>query len=58
MPVRDGFQATADIRQLETQRIASDSGHGNIMSRLKVIALSGLASPEDKERASSVGFDG
>ncbi|PVF92733.1 hypothetical protein CPB86DRAFT_819388 [Serendipita vermifera] len=58
MPVRDGFQATADIRGIETQRIASESGHGNIMSRLKVIALSGLASPEDKERASAVGFDG
>ena len=57
MPVLDGFQATINIRQIETERMAAGMGREG-PSRLKVYALSGLAAPEDKERASSIGFDG
>lgn len=58
MPVLDGFQATANIRQMEMERMSTTTSHEGIHSRLKVYALSGLAAPEDKERASSIGFDG
>jgi len=58
MPVMDGFQATADIRQIETQRVASSIGYQGLDARLRIYALSGLASPQDKERANSLGFDG
>lgn len=58
MPALDGFQATFDIRQIETRRVAASISHEGFNSRLKVYALSGLASSEDKERASSLGFDG
>jgi CheY-like chemotaxis protein len=58
MPVLDGFQATTDIRRVETQRVAASINHEGFNGPLKVYALSGLASQEDKERASSLGFDG
>jgi CheY-like chemotaxis protein len=58
MPVLDGFQATTDIRRVETQRVAASVSHERFNVRLKVYALSGLASQEDKERASLLGFDG
>jgi CheY-like chemotaxis protein len=58
MPILDGFQATTYIRRIETQRVAASISHEGFNGRLKVYALSGLASQEDKERASSLGFDG
>lgn len=58
MPVKDGFLAAADIRLLESKRILARSDSIQDTSRIKIYALSGLASPEDKERASSIGFDG
>lgn len=58
MPVKDGFLAAADIRQIESLRISGRSTPDKDWSRMKIYALSGLASPEDKERASSIGFDG
>jgi CheY-like chemotaxis protein len=57
MPVMDGFNATSAIRGIEKQRMAAASV-GDFTARLKVYALSGLASPEDKERAATIGFDG
>lgn len=55
MPVKDGFEATAAIRAIERNRISS--GLSSSSSKVKVCALSGLASPEDRERAQTVGFD-
>jgi CheY-like chemotaxis protein len=57
MPVMDGFNATSAIRVIEKERMAATS-LGEFSGRLKVYALSGLASPEDKERAATIGFDG
>lgn len=58
MPVLDGFEATAKIRQMEGERQSGIIDLNTMNPRLKVYALSGLAAPEDKERASSIGFDG
>ena len=57
MPVMDGFNATSAIREIEKRRMAATS-LGEFTGRLKVYALSGLAAPEDKERAATIGFDG
>ncbi|KAG8756805.1 His Kinase A domain containing protein [Serendipita sp. 396] len=54
MPVMDGFQAAINIRSLESKR----NGSGESARPLKIYALSGLATPEDKQRASEIGFDG
>ncbi|KAG8846248.1 His Kinase A domain containing protein, partial [Serendipita sp. 411] len=54
MPVMDGFQAAINIRSLESKR----NGSGESARSLKIYALSGLATPEDKQRASEIGFDG
>jgi CheY-like chemotaxis protein len=58
MPVKDGFVAAADIREIESKRILARPDPSQGRSRMKIYALSGLASPEDKERASTIGFDG
>jgi CheY-like chemotaxis protein len=57
MPVMDGFDATAAIRKIEKERI-NIASQENSTERLMVYALSGLATPEDKERAATIGFDG
>jgi CheY-like chemotaxis protein len=57
MPVMDGFDATAAIRKIEEERINMASREDST-ERLMVYALSGLATPEDKERAATIGFDG
>ncbi|OLL25998.1 Hybrid signal transduction protein dokA [Neolecta irregularis DAH-3] len=49
MPVMDGFQATAEIRKIESQR---KNG-----KRSKIIALTGLAANEDRDRAFAAGVD-
>ncbi|KAG8807370.1 His Kinase A domain containing protein, partial [Serendipita sp. 399] len=55
MPVMDGFQAAANIRSLESEQKTLP---GESPRTLKIYALSGLATPEDKQRASDIGFDG
>lgn len=57
MPVMDGFQAATAIREIEAER-KTDSGAQDFSPRLRMYALSGLASPEDKEKARAIGFDG
>lgn len=57
MPVMDGFEATAAIRKIEKERI-NPASREDSTERLRVYALSGLASLEDKERATTIGFDG
>lgn len=54
MPVMDGFEATAAIRQIELGRSRTDASSPSLI----VYALSGLASPEDKTRAATIGFNG
>jgi len=49
MPIMDGFKATAEIRKIEAQR--KDG------KRSKIIALTGLAANEDRERAFVAGVD-
>ncbi|CCA73502.1 hypothetical protein PIIN_07455 [Serendipita indica DSM 11827] len=53
MPVLDGFSATQRFREVEAERGLMEDHR-----RLPIYALSGLAATEDKERASSIGFDG
>lgn len=63
-----GIGATKAIRQLEATRqstharsasLPSDSTKRlDVRSRLKILALTGLATPEDKKRAFSSGVDG
>ncbi|GAB1317949.1 hypothetical protein MFIFM68171_08159 [Madurella fahalii] len=48
MPVMDGFEATREIRRLETEAGTS---------RCKVVALTGLSSDMDRDKASASGFD-
>ena len=49
MPVLNGFEATARIRELE--RSGAGSGH------MPVVALTANASPEDRERSLAAGMD-
>lgn len=59
MPVMDGFDAAAAIRQIEVKRNMMTTGtRRDSTIRLQVYALSGLATAEDKERAATIGFDG
>ena len=50
MPVMDGFEATQQIRQQETEK--SDD------ARIPIIALTANTGEEDKKRAYKTGFDG
>ncbi|KAH7382747.1 hypothetical protein DE146DRAFT_760575 [Phaeosphaeria sp. MPI-PUGE-AT-0046c] len=52
MPVMDGFEATRQIRKME-----SDSGNASTGRRIFIIALTGLASQEDEDGAFSAGVD-
>lgn len=63
MPVLDGFQATAAIREKEAERAQATprggaAGGNKIASRVKVLCLTGRSSEEDKRKAFSVGADG
>ncbi|ODQ49803.1 hypothetical protein SAICODRAFT_28142 [Saitoella complicata NRRL Y-17804] len=51
MPVKDGFDATRDIRQIESEQ---DGGVGR---RAKIVALTGLDTPGDVKRAYECGVD-
>lgn len=54
MPIMDGFDATSAIRQIEEKRLTNiPAGR-----RIKVFALTGLDTPEDKEHAVIIGFNG
>ncbi|RJE21353.1 hypothetical protein PHISCL_06310 [Aspergillus sclerotialis] len=52
MPVMDGFEATRCIRSLERER-KGDDGDGKAI----IIALTGLSSPKDEEKALEAGVD-
>lgn len=54
MPIMDGFDATSAIRQIEEKRLINMNNN----RRIKVFALTGLDTPEDKEQAVIIGFDG
>ena len=58
MPVLDGFGATQKIREIEKARRTSSSSPTLPPSRVTILALTGLATPEDKRRAFGSGVDG
>ncbi|KFY25471.1 hypothetical protein V493_04610 [Pseudogymnoascus sp. VKM F-4281 (FW-2241)] len=52
MPRMDGFEATRAIRLLEAERAEYSSS-----SRVRIVALTGLASQRDRDEAERCGFD-
>lgn len=54
MPLKDGFEATEEIRKIEASRCVPNEEQ----TRIKIYALTGMSTREDKERAVSIGFDG
>ncbi|KAG8830211.1 His Kinase A domain containing protein [Serendipita sp. 399] len=55
MPHKDGFEATREIRQLEAEW---NTPRRNGIPPTKVFAITGLATPEDRVKATETGFDG
>ena len=61
MPVLDGISATAEIREIEAKRLHehATSAKGTDPPRpVKILALTGMSSLEDKRRAFEAGVDG
>ncbi|KAL5486193.1 hypothetical protein ACEPAI_7238 [Sanghuangporus weigelae] len=61
MPVLDGISATAEIREIEAKRLLEHarSQMGTELPRpVKILALTGMSSLEDKRRAFEAGVDG
>jgi CheY-like chemotaxis protein len=70
MPVLDGLSATRAIRSIESARRSAHSRSASLpttpdpalrdqlLQRAKILALTGLATPEDKKKAFSSGVDG
>jgi CheY-like chemotaxis protein len=56
MPVMDGFQATREIRRIESERVSSNSSP-EPTNRSYIIALTGLASDRDHDDALAAGVD-
>ncbi len=52
MPVMDGYAATGVIREMETK----DQGSGSI-ARIPIVALTGYATQQDRERCLQAGMD-
>lgn len=58
MPLKDGFQAAKEIREIESDRLLAYTAKNGVFQPVHIYALTGLASSEDKERATTIGFDG
>ncbi|KAF8339817.1 uncharacterized protein EI90DRAFT_3151262 [Cantharellus anzutake] len=58
MPVLDGVGATEAIREVEKKRTLEPTSRTTPPHRVKIFALSGLASQADKLRAFNAGVDG
>lgn len=56
MPVLDGVGATAEIRQIENARSGDDLKPDR--HQTKILAMTGMSSMEDKQRAFEAGVDG
>ncbi len=53
MPGMDGYEATGVIREREAQKREG----GDVVARIPIVALTGLATDEDRERCLRVGMD-
>lgn len=58
MPLKDGFQATKEIREIESYRLLVRATGSDTFRPVDIYALTGLASSSDKERATEIGFNG
>lgn len=58
MPIIDGYQATAIIRQKEAERAERAGKVLSAMPRVKVVCLTGHSTEEDKRKAFACGADG
>ncbi|EFI27931.1 atypical/HisK protein kinase [Coprinopsis cinerea okayama7 len=54
MPVLDGVAATKEIRRIESSKAGGDDSYPSV----KILALTGMSSLEDKRRAFEAGVDG
>lgn len=58
MPRMDGISAAKEIRAIESHRVLACTTQRDAVNPAYILALTGLASSEDRERALKVGFDG
>lgn len=62
MPVLDGISATVEIRAIEAERQQEHEKSGapaeDAPRRVRILALTGMSSLEDKRRAFEAGVDG
>lgn len=56
MPVLDGVGATVEIRQIENTRLGENTQPDQ--HQTKILAMTGMSSMEDKQRAFEAGVDG
>jgi CheY-like chemotaxis protein len=56
MPLLDGIGATAEIRAIEAAR--RQAGDGEPPLPVRILALTGMSSLDDKRRAFEAGVDG
>jgi CheY-like chemotaxis protein len=54
----DGISAAKEIRAIESHRVLACTTQRDAVNPAYILALTGLASSEDRERALKVGFDG
>ncbi|KAG6832830.1 hypothetical protein H0H92_009449 [Tricholoma furcatifolium] len=58
MPNLDGVAATAEIRAIESKRASAEDATAQASSTVRILALTGMSSLEDKRRAFQAGVDG